>query len=92
MILAVTEQFHDHEPHSYYLDTDKLDASNYIDSLILAECKKKKKIIEVFVDASSWEDNPKFNNEEPGVSGGACFKKSPAKIDKSLNLTIDFDC
>lgn len=90
MILAVTEHYHDYEPTKYFLDTEKLDPSNYVDVLILNECKKKAKQIKVVVDASNWEDNPKFT-DEPGVSSKAKVKKID-QIDKALELSIDFDC
>lgn len=92
MILVVTERFHDHEPDTYYLDTGKLDPKRYIDSLILKECKKKRKIMNIFVDASDWEDNPKFQDQEPEMNPDAIFRKDPVIIDKALNIAIDFDC
>lgn len=90
MFLAVTEHYHDYEPTKYFLDTEKLDPNNYVDALILNECKKKPKQIKVVVDASNWEDNPKFT-DEPGVSPKAKVKKID-QIDKALELSIDFDC
>jgi aspartate oxidase len=90
MILAVTELFHDHEATQYFIDTEKLDPKNCVDAAILKECKKKAKQLNVFVDATNWEDNPAFLGE-PGVSAKACKKKAD-QIDKTLNLEIYFDC
>jgi len=86
MILAVTEKFHDHELIIYYIDTEKLDPKNKIDALILKKSKNKSKRLEIFVDASN-----EYDDEEPGVTGTAIFKKDPDVIDKVLNLTISFD-
>ena len=86
MILAVTERFHDYEPNSYYVDTDKLDPKNPVDALVLKKCKTKSKKLSVYIDATDWED------DDPGISGKAIFKKSPEKIDRALDLTIYFDC
>ena len=91
MILAVTEHFHDYEPQKYFLDTDKLNATNHVESLILKEIKKASKNLDVLVDASNWEDNPVFNGSEPGVNENSKVK-NPKSIDKALTLTIDFDC
>jgi hypothetical protein len=91
MILAVTEQYHDYSPEKYYIDTEKLNKNSYIEKMILQECKKKAKIIDVHIDASNWESEPeKFGGDEPGVHADARTKK-PKLIDKVLNLTIDFE-
>jgi len=91
MIISVTEQFHDHEPKQYFLDTDKMDKANYVESLILKASKKKSKTLNVNIDASNWEENPLFADTVPGVNNKSKIKK-PKQIDKALYLVIDFDC
>jgi hypothetical protein len=91
MILAVTEYYHDYSPIKYFIDTDKLDKNSYIEKMILQECKKKAKIIDVDIEAYNWESEPeKFGDDEPGVHEKAKVKK-PKSIDKSLNLRILFE-
>ena len=91
MILAITEQFHDHEPSQYFVDTNKLSIGNYVEALILKESKKKSKALNLRIEATEWESNPKFSGNSPGVSKKAKVKR-PDAIDKSLFLTIYFDC
>lgn len=90
MILAVTEKFHDYEAREYFIDTDKLDPTNYIDSLIIEECNNASNRIKVYVDATEWGNDKRFNGKEPGVSTAAIIKES-STIDKTLMLTIYFD-
>lgn len=86
MIVAVTEQFHDYEKQKYCIDTAKLDPNNEVDALILKECKKKSLQLEVFIDATNRDDG-----DDIGVTQKAKVKK-PKTIDRSLELTIFFDC
>lgn len=91
MILAVTEHFHDYSPTKYFIDTEKLDKNSYVEKMILQECKKKAKIIDVHIDASNWESEPeKFGEDEPSVHAKA-RTRNPKLIDKALNLTIYFE-
>jgi hypothetical protein len=89
MIVAVATQFHDHERRFEYVDTDKLDPDNYVDSELLKAIQANK---DCWIDASDWEDHPdKFPDDDIGVSGQALIEK-PDKFDHSMMLTIDFDC
>lgn len=96
MIISVTEQYHDYSPQMYFIDTDKLNPENYVDSLILKECEKKSHLLKVNVDAKGWDDpRSVFKGTEPIVSQEAKFEILPqreaASIHKSLMLTIRFD-
>lgn len=92
MILAVTEYYHDREPDTYFLNTEKLDAKDHIEGKILKACKKKSKVLHVEIDASRWdcEDAELFNHQEPCVNTKARVRK-PDSIDKVLNLHIMFE-
>lgn len=93
MILAVTEQYHDYQPQNYFLDSSKLDPKNAVDLRILDRIKSNKLIVKVHIDATNWETDPSFNGEEPCVSEAAKVKrKDVSKIDKTVNLSIYFDC
>jgi len=95
MILAVTENYHDYEATHYLVDSDKLDPENHVDKMILKAIKKKSLQLNVYIDASNWEDKPEFADGEPGITDSAKIKKNKSKgvgIDKTVLLKIDFDC
>ncbi len=90
MKVAVTVQFHDHEPHIEYVDTDKLDRNDFVDMELLKAIEANEE--DCLIDASRWEDHPeKFPDDDIGISAKANIKK-PKKIDYAIMLTIDFDC
>lgn len=89
MLVAATVYFHDHEPHVEYVDTDKLDENNYVDTELLKAVEAGE--TNLFIDASNWEDHPdKFPNDNIGISNQANIKK-PSNIDAAIIVNIDFD-
>ena len=86
MIVAVTVNFHDHQPRIQYVDTEKLNPSDYVDSEFLKAIKDGADYC--VIDASNWEDHPdKFPDDDIGLGGNI---RKPAKIDKAMVLYIDF--
>lgn len=90
MLVAATVQFHDHEPHMEYVDTDKLNQDDFVDMEFLKAVQAGE--TSLFIDASNWEDHPdKFPSDDIGISGEANIKK-PDKLDAAIVVNIDFDC
>lgn len=69
MIVGVCEEFHDHEPRLYMIDTEKLNKEDYIDRCLLESINQKEEIC--FIDARDWYDKPEFGGKEPIFSRGA---------------------
>jgi hypothetical protein len=90
MIVAVTEQFHDHEPKMYFLDTDKLNPANPVDKLLLECLPTIKGFGRVTYDARNWEEDPAWvGSGRPGLTEAAKTESGPAE--KMIFLNMDFD-
>lgn len=86
MIVAVTVNFHDHQPYIQYVDTEKLNPNDYVDGEFLKAIKND--VDYCVIDASNWEDEPnKFPDDDIGLGGNI---RKPTKIDKAMVLYIDF--
>jgi hypothetical protein len=91
MLIAVTVNFHDHEPSMEYVDTNKLDPNDYVDSELLKAIQADEEFCNI--DASNWEDEPhKFPSDPPEISGKAVLSRKPKKLDGAIVLNITFDC
>ena len=90
MIIAITEFFHDKHPTNYFVDTEKLNESNYIEAQILKESKKNSKILQVHIDASEWDEQPEKFGIDPRLNESLKIDM-PDKIDKVMQLHIVFD-
>lgn len=93
-MIRVVEQYHDYQPRSYYIDPEKLNSDNYVDSEVLKALKKKGNQVHVGIDAHNWETDPKFNAKkygEPGISEAAKVTEQTIE-DRLIWLTIAFDC
>jgi len=94
-MIRVVEKYHDYQATSYYIDPEKLDPDNFVDSEILKTLQESPDAdqLKVWIDAQNWESDPKFKAEkyaEPHVSGAA--KVTGQKIeDKLIWLTIQFE-
>ena len=93
MIYAVTTMFHDHNPYIEYVDTEKLDPNDFVESSLLAAIKAKEEYC--VIDAENWEDEPeKFSSQDGdiGISSNASSEKCPKgkKIDGAIILMITF--
>ena len=89
MILAIFEQFHDNELAQYIVDTNRLQPTDKLESLILKEIKKKKRVLWLEVDGMEKEI------EDGGINAKAIIKdnaKFTMPIDKVLYLNIVYDC
>ena len=93
-MIRVIEKYHDYESTTYYIDPEKLNPENYVDSEVLKALKSKKKELSVWIDAHDWESNPKFKADifaEPNLSSEAKVTNGEVE-DRVIWLTIDFDC
>lgn len=92
MILSVIEQYHDYSPRRFFLDTDKLNPDDYVDSLILKKIKSKSYQLELHIDCCNWEQSGLFN-DEPSLNGAACFKKvkNNQTVEKELYIRFFFE-
>lgn len=92
MIVQIIEHFHDKEARIYFIDSDLLDKSNPIDAKILKAIVKKKFTQDVyFLITSDLQDSDEFWYD-PCVSGCAVLKKKNHTPEKSIILTLSYDC
>lgn len=92
MIVCVFDRTHDYEPKIWFLDSSKLRSDNYVDSLIAEEIKKDDIALNIYLDASNWEEEPEKYGADGDISISEDAKCEPQKPDKVLSLRIYFDC
>lgn len=86
MIVAVTVCYDDREPCIEYVDTEKLDPTDYVDGAFLKAVKKNGDWCSI--DAENWDQQPdKFPTDDIGLGGQI---KKPKKIDRAMILQISF--
>lgn len=90
MFIAVVEKNRRDEPKQYVLDSEKLHPSRYIDRMILNVIRSDKFELSLYINAKNWEDNPLLENVDNCYWYEAI--SDSIKADKSLLLTIDYDC
>lgn len=92
MIVQILENYHDYGQQKYMIDSDTL-GDNPIDKMVKQALKKKAFHQEVFIDVNKFRKDEPNNGfwQEPELSCKSVRGKELTP-EKSVHLTIDFDC